>query len=134
MKPEPVYKYMSVCPQTVTRDRTLGEARALMIERGFRHLPVVDQSAIVGVLSLREVELVMAASGPDADMLTVESAMTPEPYIVTPDAHLAEVAAEMATRRCGCAIVTDPTSVVGVFTTVDALRALARFAGREDAT
>ena len=36
MKPEPVYKYMSVCPQTVTRDRTLGEARALMTERGFR--------------------------------------------------------------------------------------------------
>jgi acetoin utilization protein AcuB len=134
MKPEPVYKYMSVCPQTVTRDRTLGEAKALMTERGFRHLPVVDQNAIVGVLSLREVELVMAASGPDGDMLTVESAMTPEPYIVTPDAHLAEVAAEMATRRCGCAIVTDPTSVVGVFTTVDALRALARFAGREDAT
>jgi acetoin utilization protein AcuB len=134
MKPEPVYKYMSVAPQTVTRDRTLGEAKALMIERGFRHLPVVDENAIVGVLSLREVELVMAASGPDGDMLTVESAMTPEPYIVTPDAHLDEVAAEMASRRCGCAIVVDRTSVVGVFTTVDALRALARFAGREDAT
>lgn len=134
MKPEPLYKYMSVCPQTVTRDRTLGEAKAIMLERGFRHLPVVDENAIVGALSLREVELVIAAGGPDADMLTVEAAMTPEPYIVTPDTDLAEVAREMAERRCGSAIVVDRTSVVGVFTTVDALRALARFAARDDAT
>lgn len=134
MKSEPIYKYMSVCPQTVTRDRTLGEAKALMKERGFRHLPVVDENAIVGLLSLREVELVMAASGPDSDMLTVEFAMTPEPYLVAPDSDLAEVAREMATRRCGSAIVVDRTSVVGVFTTVDALLALARFAAREGAT
>ena len=45
MKPEPVYKYMTVCPQTVRRDRTLGEARTLMMEGGFRHLPVVDENA-----------------------------------------------------------------------------------------
>jgi acetoin utilization protein AcuB len=133
MKPEPVYKYMTVCPQTVTRYRTLGEVRTLMSERGFRHLPVVDESAIVGVLSQREVELVLAAGGPDAVKLTAESAMTPEPYIVTPDADLAEVAREMAARRCGSAIVVDQASVVGVFTTVDALLALARFSSRDDA-
>ena len=76
----------------------------------------------------------MAAGGPDTDLRNVETAMTADPYIVTPDTDLAEVAREMAARRCGSAIVVDRSSVVGVFTTVDALLALARFTARADAT
>jgi CBS domain-containing protein len=39
-------------------------------------------------------------------------------------ALLGTVAGEMAGRRLGSAVVVDGTSVVGVFTVVDALRAL----------
>ena len=94
----------------------------------WRGIPASASQALVGGLT----GAALAAGGPDAVKLTVESAMTPEPYIVTPDADLAEVAREMAARRCGSAIVVDQASVVGVFTTVDALLALARFTSRDD--
>ena len=45
--------------------------------------------------------------------------------VVVGDAPLDEVASEMARRRVGSAVVVAGTSVVGVFTAVDALRALA---------
>jgi acetoin utilization protein AcuB len=43
---------------------------------------------------------------------------------VTPEAPLAEVVATLLERRIGSAIVIDEGRVVGVFTMVDALRAL----------
>jgi acetoin utilization protein AcuB len=77
----------------------------------------------VGVLSDREVESFAALPG-SAEM-TVEEAMIPDVYITAGDAPLDEVANEMARRRVGSAVVVAGTSVVGVFTAVDALRALA---------
>jgi acetoin utilization protein AcuB len=55
----------------------------------------------------------------------IEEAMTADPYVVDADAPLSEVAATMAERHLGCAIVTEQGRVVGIFTTVDALRAVA---------
>jgi CBS domain-containing protein len=52
--------------------------------------------------------------------------MTPEPYSVTPDAPLWEVAKHMAREKFGCAVITDDGgAVVGLFTTTDALHVLA---------
>jgi acetoin utilization protein AcuB len=44
---------------------------------------------------------------------------------VAPRAALDEVVSEMAQHKYGCAVVLDNGKVVGVFTTVDALRAFA---------
>jgi acetoin utilization protein AcuB len=56
--------------------------------------------------------------------------MSADPYTVPPGTALEEVAAAMAERKLGSAIVVDRGSVIGLFTTVDALRALAALAGR----
>lgn len=40
---------------TVPSDRPLDECRKIMGERRFRHLPVVDNGNVVGVLSIRDV-------------------------------------------------------------------------------
>ena len=40
-------------PATVTPDETFGYALLVMYERGFRHLPVVEQGRPVGVVSAR---------------------------------------------------------------------------------
>jgi acetoin utilization protein AcuB len=55
----------------------------------------------------------------------VEEAMTDEPFVVPPDAPLEEVAEVMAARKHGSALVVESTTVVGIFTSTDALRALA---------
>jgi acetoin utilization protein AcuB len=55
----------------------------------------------------------------------VEDAMSDEPFVVAPDALLEEVAQAMAERRHGSALVVEKAAVVGIFTSTDALRALA---------
>jgi CBS domain-containing protein len=40
---------------TVTSDRAVPECRKIMSERKVRHLPVVDEGRIIGVLSIRDV-------------------------------------------------------------------------------
>jgi acetoin utilization protein AcuB len=127
---EHVAQFMSASPHTIQGDHTLAVAKRWMQEHAIRHLPVMDRGVLIGVLSERDVHLVMAIPGVDPEKVSVKEAMTVEPYIIAPNASVAEVAATMATQRYGSAIVVDKGHVVGVFTTVDALRVLARVLSR----
>jgi CBS domain-containing protein len=49
-----VGQWMTPRPVTLTPDAPPGEALDLMLERGFRHLPVVDAGKVVGVVSIRD--------------------------------------------------------------------------------
>jgi CBS domain-containing protein len=44
---------MTASPQTVAPDKPFGTALLLMHERGFRHLPVVQNGKVVGMVSSR---------------------------------------------------------------------------------
>ena len=117
--------YMTRAPHTIGIEQSLAMARRLMSEHHVRHLPVLHGGALVGVLSEREVEALEVLPG--SRHLTVEEAMVPDVYVTSDDASLGDVADEMARRRVGSAVVVagqDATRVLGVFTAVDALRAL----------
>jgi acetoin utilization protein AcuB len=120
--------YMTVSPETIQADLTLAQARQRMYELAARHLPVVENGELVGILSERDINLAEALEG-DLERLSVRRAMTARPFTCGPEAHLHAVAEEMAQHKYGTAIVVDrqhPGHVVGLFTTVDALWALAR--------
>jgi acetoin utilization protein AcuB len=119
-----VRQYMTGGPSTVPRDQSVSVAHRIMREAGIAHLPVMDGPAVVGILTERDVLLMESLPGVNPTDLRVEEAMVPDPYEVTPEAPLAEVVATLLDRRIGSAIVIDEGRVVGVFTMVDALRAL----------
>lgn len=50
-----VRQWMTGDPVTAAPDMELDEAAKVMLEHGFRHLPVVDDSGVLGVVSLRRV-------------------------------------------------------------------------------
>ncbi len=50
-----VREWMTPDPITAPPDMPVEEAARTMLERGFRHLPVVDRDGVVGVVSLRRV-------------------------------------------------------------------------------
>ncbi len=127
---------MTVCPHTIARGESLAEARSRMIEIRARHLPVVHDGRLVGIVSDRDVELCesLLIDAPHRAPPTVGEAMTEMLFTCGPDAHLHAVADEMARHKYGSAVIVDPEhplKILGVFTTTDALRALAQYAPQE---
>jgi acetoin utilization protein AcuB len=120
-----VRQYMTPSPWTIARNQSISVAQRLMRDRGIRHLPVLDGPRVAGIISERDILLVESCPGVNPTDLRVEEAMAPNPYEVSPDAPLAEVVTTLLERRIGSAIVLEEDRVTGVFTTADALRALA---------
>ncbi len=125
-KPIPtIQKFMTTSPHSIGRAQSLSVAHQMMREHHVRHLPVLDGGVLAGMLTERDVALVMSMKDVDPKRTTVEDAMTSVVYSVGPDAPLDEVVREMAQHRYGSAVILSNERVVGVFTTVDACRALA---------
>jgi acetoin utilization protein AcuB len=116
-------RYMTTGLHTIGHDQKLAQAHKLMRTHHIRHLPVLQAGKLVGVLSDRDLNLIETLRDVDPERVLVEEAMTPAVYTVSPKAALDEVVREMAHHKYGCAVVLDNDKVVGVFTTVDALRA-----------
>ncbi len=121
-----VAETMTRAPHTIGADQPLAEAERRMHEFRVRHLPVLDGGRLVGIVSDRDVALVSGLPGVDASAIKVADAMSQDPYTVTSNTPLDEVAETMAKNRYGSAIVVDDGQVSGVFTTTDALRVLAQ--------
>lgn len=117
---------MSPAPKTIPHDLTVADARQRMFDADVRHLPVMSGGHLVGLVSERDLTMVESIPGVKANKLSVDNAMVGKPYTVAPTDSLATVADHMAAHKIGSALVTDEGQVVGIFTTVDAMRELAK--------
>jgi acetoin utilization protein AcuB len=120
-----IKKYMTTDVQTIGDEQPMSVAHRLMREQHIRHLPVLHQGKLVGVLTDRDLRLVETLSDVDPTKVAVSEAMTPDPYVVSPEAELNEVVSMMAAKKYGSAVISDNGKVVGIFTTVDACSAFA---------
>ncbi len=116
--------YMTPTPHTIGHQQPLIVAQRMMHDHGIRHLPVLDGGKLVGLLSERDVLLVESLPGTDPTEVRAEEAMSQDILTANPDAALADVVETMVERKLGSAVAIDGEHVVGVLTTVDALRAL----------
>ena len=130
MLDKPIRRFMTKSPATIGRRQTLTTAHELMRSRRVRHLPVVESGSLVGVVSQGDLHFLESLRDVEPDEVLVEEAMTAKPYAVAGDTPLAEVAAVMARKKLGSAVVVDGKKVVGVFTAVDGLRVLSKLARR----
>ncbi len=119
-----VSSYMSRMPWTMDSEECLAAAHKLMRKHQIRHLPVTSGGKLVGVLSLRDLHLIETLEDVDQNEVRIHEAMTGEPYTVSPDDPIDEVAAMMAHNKWGSAVVMDGPEIQGIFTTIDALIAL----------
>lgn len=120
-----IQKYMTYVPRSIGSDQTLEQASETMRKLHLRHLPVLKGGELIGVLTDRDIKLVMSFRDVDVAKLKVEEALTPDPYVTRPDAPISEVVSHMADKKYGCALVVDNGKLVGIFTEIDAYRALA---------
>ena len=50
-----VREWMTPDPITLSRDASAAEAAKIMLENGFRHVPIVEEGRPVGIVSIRDV-------------------------------------------------------------------------------
>jgi acetoin utilization protein AcuB len=125
MKTIPVIKkHMTPVPHSIGADQTLATARDFMKSHGIRHLPVLTAGKISGILTDRDIKMAMGFQGVNPIITRVEEIALEDPYTVSPDAKLDEVAAEMAEKKIGSVLIVDHGHLVGIFTANDALKAL----------
>lgn len=124
----PIERFMSTVLVVIAPEQPLMEAARLMRLHSIRHLPVVRKGRLVGILSQRDVHLLETLQDVDPARVLVEEAMVRDVFTVEPDEPIDRVASGMAERRIGTAVVAHGDKLLGLFTTTDALRALAAFA------
>ncbi len=121
----PIFKYMTTSPHTIGAEQTITMASKLMADHKIRHLPVLHGGKVVGLLSRRDINMIETLKDVDPNVVTVEDAMSGNPYVTDAETLITEVCSTMAEHKYGSAIVTQANKVVGIFTTVDACRVLA---------
>jgi acetoin utilization protein AcuB len=122
--PHVVDDFMTRSVHTIGTRSPLVDAHRLMNEHAIRHLPVLEGGKLVGVVSMRDLHLIETLKGVDPQEVAVEEAMARDAYTVPPGTALLEVARTMAQHKYGSVVVARDSRVEGIFTTVDAMRAL----------
>ena len=116
---------------TVTSDTPLVRAAGLMRERGVRHLLVVDDGALIGIVSDRDVKQAMTspATGLDApelgrlaDQLPLREIITRDVITVPPNLPVEEAARTMAREKISALPVTLSGRLLGIVTETDVVR------------
>jgi acetoin utilization protein AcuB len=123
---------MSPDPVTVGREQSLRHALEAMELRGIRHLPVVEDGKVVGLVTDRDVREAMPSPEIIAEireaqsflaMVQVAEVMSEPVVSVEPDLPLRDAASLMVERPIGALPVLSDGRLVGILTTSDILRA-----------
>ena len=115
--------YSSPIDLVASEDMPLIEACKLIDEHKYRHLPVVRDGKPVGILSDRDLNLLISL--PSLPELTVRDVMVQDPFCVYSGTSIDEVAYQMAKRKIGSALVLNKEGKLeSIFTSLDGLNAL----------
>lgn len=118
-----VEEYTSPILVTIDPSATLDEALDMMQENGIRHLPVVREEKVLGIVSERDLLLHVGKNW--TPMMKVGDVMSTNLLSVHLNDTLGDVAYQLSSQKVGSAIVLDDDeSLYGIFTTTDALNAL----------
>ncbi len=126
-----VREIMHPDPITITTETILSDAYSLMQDRGIRHLPVLEDGALVGVVTDRDLRLATSrlAQRPFAPDATVGEMMSHPVQTAHPLDPVERVAALMRELRIGCLPVIDSGELVGIITGANLLDAMLRLVG-----
>lgn len=128
-----VNDWMTPSPLSVESKDSLMHARVLMKRHNLRHLPVLADGKVTGVVSDRDLRDYTPSYCTSLDVyemhymiskLTVDDAMTPHPVTVTPETPIFEAGELMLKKRIGCLPVEKDGKLVGMLTESDLIRAL----------
>jgi acetoin utilization protein AcuB len=116
---------------------TAAEALALCRERRIRHLPVLEEGRLVGIVSDRDLRSAAPAFGdPERasalEKIRISDVMARDVVSAHPDDPIEEAANRMRERRIGCLPVVKYGEMVGIVTSSDVMEALIYLVGAHE--
>ena len=119
---------------TIARNDTLALADDIMKTRKIRHIPVVEEGRLVGMLTQRDLFQAALSNalgfGEKArtgflKTVPVKETMTDEVITVDGNAEIREAARTMLDRKVGCLPVVEGGKLVGILSETDLLKVIA---------
>ena len=122
---------------TLSPGETAGEALALCRERRIRHLPVVEDGRLVGVVSDRDLRSATPAFGEPARVaalaeVRVGDVMARDVVTARPDDPIDDAANAMRERGINCLPVLEDDELVGIVTSSDVMESLVLLLGAHE--
>ncbi|GMV79186.1 MAG: hypothetical protein AMXMBFR7_03700 [Planctomycetota bacterium] len=132
-----ISEIMRAPAKTISPEAGLDRALVMMRQQRIRHLPVVENGQLVGLITDRDLRLSMVESeGPEKHppgmylpaLTKVRTVMIQDVLVTYPEDPVPEKAQLMAEKKIGCLPVLEPGSrkVIGIVTETDLLKFLAR--------
>jgi CBS domain-containing protein len=118
-------------PVTLKPDETLDLANDVIFLGRIRHIPIVEDGRLVGLLSERDMMgaaattifgLKRKSKSALLKSVLIKDVMKRKVVTVKPDTTIKDVAHLMKEKKIGCVPVVDEGSLVGLVTTTDILR------------
>jgi CBS domain-containing protein len=122
---------MAQDPATLGRNETLDLAESIMNLGRIRHMPVLDDGKIVGILSQRDLfrsALITAlgfgrkTTSALIKTITIKEIMTEHVITISPEATIKDAARLMIDKKIGCLPVVEDQKLIGLLTETDILR------------
>ncbi len=122
-----VKNHMSSNPVTVTPEVSVDQALSLMREHGIRHLPVVEDGKVKGLVTDNELRSAWFPSL--LSELTVKDLMATDPLTVDAEEMVYQAARLLHNHKLTGLLVMDHGKLVGIITLSDVLRVLVALLG-----
>jgi CBS domain-containing protein len=126
-----VRDFMARHPQVLGCNDTLDLAEDIMTMGRIRHLPILNEGELVGIVSQRDMfrSAAVTALGFAVDTqkalvktIRIKEIMTEKVVTISPDATMKEAARIMIDKKIGCLPVVEGMKLIGIITETDILR------------
>ncbi|AEH59901.1 putative signal transduction protein with CBS domains [Methanosalsum zhilinae DSM 4017] len=127
-------EYMSTNVTTVTPDTSIGDAAKIMVSKGFRRLPLVRDSVLIGIITASNIVHFLGNGEAFQKLITgniheafnepVSSLVSKDVVWISSDMDLGEAASLMIEKNVGSLPVFDDGKLCGIITERDFLRAI----------
>jgi acetoin utilization protein AcuB len=133
-----VSDWMTKKVYTVNLDDYLTDALVIMKEKGVKHIPVVKNGILKGIISDRDIKEYSPSKATSLDIYElhyllantkIKDIVRTKVYTTTPDTPIEEAAMNMLDQKVGCLPVLDEAKLAGIISDKDIFHALVDITG-----
>jgi len=121
----PIQEFTTPYPITAREDSSIDELLDIVKNLKVRHIPIMSDGKITGIVSERDLRIVSALSAREKFLVRANDLMTPDPVTFQSDTSIEDVILEMSEKKIGSVLVANKNGdLQGIFTVTDALDVL----------